>query len=128
MEYVLIDYEQNYNGRIVKEDALYWTLPIPVCWMGDWSNLAGKIIEIRREGSLLVGVCDDFNEDPDLFELAIEIVQIKSHVENETYIIERGKIAAGVLIPPPVWPRSLRRKEESDARTSSSSGEGDLGA
>lgn len=115
MEYELLDFDRNYNDRIVKEDALQWELPMPLWPSYDFTKIEyyGKVIEIRKEGSLLIAVCDEFNEDPDHYDFGFGIYQIKSHQETvngrETLIVEWGKIQYVVAAPLPAFPmRSVR--------------------
>lgn len=101
MEYELFDLTKNYGGRVILEDAIRYTLPIPVLW-GYTDNdraLAGRIIELRWEDSLLVGVTDEFNEDHDFYYLAAELSDVKGRTQNGTLVIESGILRAAQICP-----------------------------
>lgn len=103
MEYELFDTAKNYGGRIILKDAIHYTLPIPVFWPYSVNEthpvLAGMIIELRWEDSLLVAVTDEFNEDPEFYDLAAELSDVKGRTQDSNLVIEHGILRAARICP-----------------------------
>ncbi|MDB5716272.1 MAG: hypothetical protein JWO15_3669 [Sphingomonadales bacterium] len=102
MEYVLLDFDLNYNKAVVLPDALTWELPLPVLsysYSPPDDKRVGSIIEIRREGSLLVGVTDVFNEDPEYYDLSVELSQVTASRTPQLMTVKNAILRAAVISP-----------------------------
>lgn len=111
MEYELLDTTKNYHGRIILEDAIHYTLPIPVHWGyrdGELVRMAGHIIELRWEGPLLVGTTDEFNEDHDLYDLAAELSYVRGRTQNDILTLESGILRAVQICPIAAIPMAVK--------------------